>query len=215
MNRSGFSLIELIVVIAIMAVLTGVAVPYYQDSIMEARRNTLKSNLATLRQVLNQFRGDQRRGPVRIATITHNPDIWPDGVTVTWDSNNSSELVQGPVQYLGGKWQRRTNIKYLPTMPDFDDPADGSRHPATWTRAAGTYFIDANGDSTWDIKTEPAWQPLDFAGANASGAPTFRNGTDTMLVNVTGNSDASYFGSQSKPLDIVEVIFKSNDGTIY
>ncbi len=213
MNRSGFSLIELIIVIAIMAVLTGVAVPYYQDSIMEARRNTLKSNLATLRQVLNQFRGDQRRGPLRITTTTHAADGL--NAAVTWTDNANSELVVGPIQNVGGKWQRRTNVKYLPAFPVCEDPADGSRRAPSIATAAATYYVDVNGDNNWNIDTELAWSPLDYAAANASTTPTFRNGTDTVIVLPTSGNAADYTGSTSKRLDIVEIYFLSNDGTVY
>ena len=73
MNKKGFTLIELLIVIAIMSILVGVAVPYYNDYVVESRRSVLQSNIATIRKAINQFRADNQRGPARVRIITPNP----------------------------------------------------------------------------------------------------------------------------------------------
>ena len=64
MNKKGFSLIELLIVVAIIAVLAGVAIPYYNDYIIDSRTSVLQNNLATIRKAINQFRADNQRGPI-------------------------------------------------------------------------------------------------------------------------------------------------------
>ena len=44
----GFTLLELMIVISIMMILMAVAVPVYNQSIVQARESVLRSNLATL-----------------------------------------------------------------------------------------------------------------------------------------------------------------------
>jgi type IV pilus assembly protein PilE len=58
--RSGFTLIELMVTIAIVAILSAVAVPAYRDYVMRGRISQATSNLATMRVKLEQFYQDNR-----------------------------------------------------------------------------------------------------------------------------------------------------------
>ena len=46
----GFTLIELMIVVAVIAVLAAIAYPSYQDSVRKGRRGEAKSELVTLAQ---------------------------------------------------------------------------------------------------------------------------------------------------------------------
>jgi prepilin-type N-terminal cleavage/methylation domain-containing protein len=52
----GFTLVELMVVVAIVAILAGVALPSYQDSVRKSRRGQAKADLVELAQGLERFR---------------------------------------------------------------------------------------------------------------------------------------------------------------
>lgn len=52
MNRRAFSLIELLIVVAIIAVLVGVAMPYYQDYMRQTRLTKAKHELDIIKQAL-------------------------------------------------------------------------------------------------------------------------------------------------------------------
>jgi len=52
--RRGFTLIELMIVMAIIAVLMSVALPIYNRSIIRAKESVLKSNLFTMRTVIDE-----------------------------------------------------------------------------------------------------------------------------------------------------------------
>lgn len=121
MDKKGFSLIELLIVVAIIAVLAGVAVPYYNDYIVDSRTSVLNNNIATIRKAINQFRGDNQRGPLKIKFKDSLGNIIADGVSDPFD-----ELVNGPVQYIAGKWVRRSNVKYLNSRPELIDPQTGN-----------------------------------------------------------------------------------------
>lgn len=47
-NRQGFSLVELLIVIVIIAILAGIAIPSYQNSIAKSRRTLAKTALLDL-----------------------------------------------------------------------------------------------------------------------------------------------------------------------
>jgi len=62
-RRRGFTLIELIVVMAIVALLVSIAAPRYFASLDRARENTLRSSLAVMRGAIDRFAADRGRYP--------------------------------------------------------------------------------------------------------------------------------------------------------
>lgn len=59
----GFTLIELMIVMAVIAVLVSVAVPMYQKSVIRARETVLRQNLFTLRTVIDEYTYDKAKAP--------------------------------------------------------------------------------------------------------------------------------------------------------
>ena len=59
----GFTLLELMIVLSIMMILLAVAVPMYNQSIVQARESVLRSNLSTLRNVISQYTLDKQKAP--------------------------------------------------------------------------------------------------------------------------------------------------------
>ena len=59
----GFTLIELIVVMAIVALLAGIAAPRYFASVDRAKANTLRSSLAVMRDALDKYAADKGHYP--------------------------------------------------------------------------------------------------------------------------------------------------------
>ena len=62
-SRSGFTLIELMIVMAVITVLVSIAVPMYQKSIMRSKESVLKNNLFTLRTVIDEYTYDKGKAP--------------------------------------------------------------------------------------------------------------------------------------------------------
>lgn len=60
---SGFTLIELMVVLAILMLLLTVAAPRYFTGVDRAKEVALKQNLAVMREAVDKFYGDQSRYP--------------------------------------------------------------------------------------------------------------------------------------------------------
>lgn len=59
----GFTLIELMIVMAIVVTLISIAVPYYQKSLIRAKESVLKNNLFTIRQQIDEYSFDKQKAP--------------------------------------------------------------------------------------------------------------------------------------------------------
>jgi general secretion pathway protein G len=59
----GFTLIELMVVMAIISVLLAIAIPIYQKSIIRAKESVLLNNLFTLRSMIDEYTVDKQKAP--------------------------------------------------------------------------------------------------------------------------------------------------------
>lgn len=62
-RRRGYTLIELIIVMAIISILVSIAVPIYQKSLLRTKESLLKNNLFTLRTVIDEYTFDKKRAP--------------------------------------------------------------------------------------------------------------------------------------------------------
>ena len=61
--RRGYTLIELIIVMAIVSILMAIAVPQYQKSLRRTKETLLHSHLQTLRTVIDEFTFDKKKAP--------------------------------------------------------------------------------------------------------------------------------------------------------
>jgi general secretion pathway protein G len=110
-TESGFTLLELMIVISIIGILATFAVPSYQQSVLKAREAVLQQDLATIRDVLDQYRADRGKYPpslkeivtagylrtVPIDPITRSADTWQEIVDETeggiFDVHSGADLV--------------------------------------------------------------------------------------------------------------------------
>jgi general secretion pathway protein G len=96
----GFTLVELLVVLAIIATLLSLAAPKFFDSHERAKEAALRTDLRVMREAIDKYRADTGRWPenleqlavgryvrsIPIDPITDRADTWqvvpvPDGVT--------------------------------------------------------------------------------------------------------------------------------------
>ena len=63
MNRRGFTLVEIVVVMAIVVTVLSIAVPYYTNAMIKAKESVLMSNLFTMRSVIDQYTYDKEEPP--------------------------------------------------------------------------------------------------------------------------------------------------------
>ena len=67
----GYTLIELIVVMAIIATLVAIAVPMYQKSLQRTKETLLKNNLFTLRTVIDEYTFDKKKAPQTLTDLVN------------------------------------------------------------------------------------------------------------------------------------------------
>ena len=81
---SGFTLLELMIVISIILILMAVAVPVYNTSIVRSREAVLRQDLFTLRSVISQYTLDKQKAPQGLDDIVqagYLRQIPPDPMT--------------------------------------------------------------------------------------------------------------------------------------
>lgn len=59
----GFTMIELMMVMAVIAILVAIAAPMYQKSIVRAKESVLKQNLFSMRTVIDEYTYDKAKAP--------------------------------------------------------------------------------------------------------------------------------------------------------
>jgi general secretion pathway protein G len=92
-RRFGFTLIELMIVMAIIAVLMAIAVPIYTRSIQRAKESVLKNNLFSLRTVIDEYTYDKQKAPQTLQDLVSDGYLRQVPVDPITNSNDSWKLI--------------------------------------------------------------------------------------------------------------------------
>jgi general secretion pathway protein G len=68
-GKRGFTLIELMIVLSIIIILMGIAIPNYQRSILHARETVLRNDLYAIRSAIDQYTLDKQKAPQSLSDV--------------------------------------------------------------------------------------------------------------------------------------------------
>jgi general secretion pathway protein G len=94
-REKGFTLLELMVVMAIIATLMTIAMPRYFNSLEASKETTLRQSLAAMREALDHYYGDTGRYPIP------SSKWWSSATCAT------SQWTRSPNARTPGSWWRR------------------------------------------------------------------------------------------------------------
>jgi len=93
-SQLGFTMIELMIVMAIVVILISIAVPMYQKAMVRSKESVLKNNLFTLRTVIDEYTYDKQKAPQSLQDLVtegYLRDVPMDPIT---RSNQTWRVIQ-------------------------------------------------------------------------------------------------------------------------
>ena len=126
-SQAGFTLVELLVVIALISILAAMAVVQHRNSVQRTQEATLKTNLFRMRDAIDQYYADKGKYPSSLDTLVSEQYI--------------RRIPVDPFTNSADSWQ---------TVPAEPDPANPSAEPGIYdvksgaqgTALDGTNFAD-------------------------------------------------------------------------
>src|SRR5258708_4806760 len=70
-GQRGYTLIEMIIVMAIISILVSIAIPIYQKSLLRTKESLLKNNLFTMRTVIDEYTFDKQKAPQTLQDLVN------------------------------------------------------------------------------------------------------------------------------------------------
>ena len=90
----GFTFVELMIVMAIIAILISIAIPIYQRTITRAKESVLKNNLFTMRTVIDEFTYDKQKAPQTLQDLVSDGYLREVPMDPMTGNNDSWKIVQ-------------------------------------------------------------------------------------------------------------------------
>ena len=127
-RQAGFTLVELLIVIAIISILAAMAVVQYRNSIQLANESVLKTNLVRMRDAIDQYYADKGKYPASLDALVSDRYL--------------RKIPEDPFTKSADTWQ---------TVPAEPDPANPSAEPGIYDVKSGAQgqALDGSNFSDW------------------------------------------------------------------
>jgi len=126
-SESGWTLIEMVVVMALIVILAGLATAQYQNAVTRSREAVLKEDLFRMRDAIDQYYADKNKYPADLGALVG------DGYM--------REVPKDPFTDSPETWQ---------TTPADPDPANPNAQPGIYNVKSGTDRIAIDGTAYAD-----------------------------------------------------------------
>jgi len=126
-NQGGFTLIELMIVLALISVLAGMGVVQYRNSVQHTQESVLRTDLFRMRDAIDQYYADKNKYPASLDTLVS------DGYM--------RRIPEDPFTHSTDTWQ---------TVPAEADPANPTAEPGIYDVKSGAQGTALNGSSYSD-----------------------------------------------------------------
>ena len=111
-SRSGFTLIELMIVIMIIGILGGILVPAVNNALKKAKAGTAKTLLMKFKSGIAEYRGDTNQYPTTLKDLLKRPKSGDEKVTKKWNGPYGFE--EGTEDVPEDPWGERFVYKVTP-----------------------------------------------------------------------------------------------------
>lgn len=110
-DKRGFTLIEVMVVLAIAALLLALALPRYFQHVEAAKETVLRDNLRLTRHVIGQYYGDHGRYPESLAELVEKRYLTALPVDPVTESTETWQIEPVPEGFEGAVYSIRSGAR--------------------------------------------------------------------------------------------------------
>ena len=145
--KKAFTLVEILIVVAILGILAAIALPTFQDHITEAKEAAAKDNLRILRNAIELYAA--RNNGVAPGYALNNPDWTVVEVAFYWDLVRGNYISERPTNPFN-------NLKSILMIGNED-----------------SFPAEATGEYGWIYKPATKNIRLDWPGTDLAGTPYY------------------------------------------
>jgi general secretion pathway protein G len=126
-REAGFTLVELLVVLALISLLAGMAVVQYKNGVRHSQEGVLRTDLFRMRDAIDQYYADKNKYPASLETLVS------DGYM--------RKIPDDPISQSADTWQ---------TEPAEPDPSNPTAEPGIYNVKSGAQGTALDGSSYSD-----------------------------------------------------------------
>jgi len=157
MKRRGFTLIELMVVIAIIIILAAIAIPNYLTMTARAKRSRVASDMATVATVLETYKTDWGKYPTGSEDLSHST-TGTSSVFSALGGNATVGALENMPAYTNAVGEKG-GIEYIKaaTLSSMTNPYGSTLAGMTYKSADGTIwklYMPETSTGPWIVRTD-------------------------------------------------------------